>query len=44
VLGPGTGLPAGVPVLVLSNDCRTATPIATGPHVARHVLLSVFLV
>jgi hypothetical protein len=44
VLGPGIGLPAGVPALVLSDDWRTATPIPASPHVARHVLLSVFLV
>lgn len=44
VLGPGTGLPAGVPALGVSDNWRIASPIPASPHVARHVLLSVFLV
>ena len=43
VLGPGVVLPASVPALVLSDRWRTAAPIPVAP-VARHVLLSVFLV
>ena len=43
VLGPGTVLPAIVPALVLSGHWRAASPTPTTP-VARHVLLSVFLV
>ena len=43
VLGIGIVLPASVPALVLSDAWRTSTPIPVAP-VARHVLLSVFLV
>jgi hypothetical protein len=43
VLGPGVVLAASVPALVLSDRWRTAAPIPIAP-VARHVLLSVFLV
>ena len=43
VLGPGVMLPASLPMLVLSDDWRTAAPVAPTP-VPRHVLLSVFLV
>lgn len=43
VLGPGVVMPAVVPVLVLSDDWRTASPAPT-PPVPKHVLLSVFLV
>ena len=43
VLGSGIVMPASVPALVLSDEWRTFPPITTAP-VARHVLLSVFLV
>lgn len=43
VLGAGVVLQARLPALVLSDDWRTADPIPIAP-VARHVLLSVFLV
>ena len=43
VLGVGAIQPANVPPLVLSDAWRTAVPIPIAP-VARHVLLSVFLV
>ena len=42
-LGPGIVLPASVPLLVLSNDWRTGSPLPTAP-ISRHVLLSVFLI
>jgi hypothetical protein len=43
VLGNGVLIPASTPALVLSDHWRTVTPLPTTP-VARHVLLSVFLV
>ena len=43
VLGAGVVVPANVPALVLSDAWRTSAPIPIAP-VARHVLLSVFLV
>lgn len=43
VLGTGVVLPAMVPALVLSDRWRTIAPVQT-THVAKHVLLSVFLV
>ncbi len=43
VLGEAVVVPAPIPSLVLTDHWRTAVPIAVTP-VARHVLLSVFLV
>jgi hypothetical protein len=43
VLGEGVIIPPPIPSLVLSDNWRTAVPIPAAP-VARHVLLSVFLV
>ena len=43
VLGVWVIVPANVPALVLSDAWRTSAPIPIAP-VARHVLLSVFLV
>lgn len=43
VLRSGIVMPASVPALVLSDEWRTFSPIATAP-IPRHVLLSVFLV
>lgn len=43
VLGQAVVIPAPIPSLVLSDNWRTAVPIPAAP-VARHVLLSVFLV
>ena len=43
VLGEAVVIPAPIPPLVLTDHWRTAVPISVTP-VARHVLLSVFLV
>lgn len=43
VLGDGVIIPASIPALVLSERWRTVAPLPA-PPVARHVLLSVFLV
>ncbi len=43
VLGAGVVIPAIIPALVLADAWRADTPIHS-PPVARHVLLSVFLV
>jgi hypothetical protein len=43
VLGDGVILPVTIPALVLSERWRTVAPLPS-PPVARHVLLSVFLV
>jgi hypothetical protein len=43
VLGSGITLPASTPALVVSDSWRTVSPIPKAA-VARHVLLSVFLV
>jgi hypothetical protein len=43
VLGEGVVIAAPIPALVLTDHWRTAVPIPAAP-VARHVLLSVFLV
>jgi hypothetical protein len=43
VLGEGVVIPQPIPSLLLSDRWRTAVPIPAAP-VARHVLLSVFLV
>jgi len=43
VLGDGVVLPVSIPALVLSERWRTVAPLPS-PPVARHVLLSVYLV